>query len=382
MLLNSHHNMRRIYIWALPDWPRFRWDSERLLRALQDAHLKQGRLLGQMERLGFDLRIKAELRAVAEEALKSSEIEGESLNIESVRSSVARRLGVSEAALGPVDRSADGIVQMLLDATKHYAAPLTRERLFGWQAALFPTGYSGLERIKVGAWRDGPIYVRSEGKHGRIHFEGPPAERIEAEMKRFLDWFNEAKALDGIVEAGIAHLWFCTIHPFDDGNGRIARALADLCLARSEQSEQRFYSLSAQIRHDRSVYYDSLESTQKGSLDATEQLVWFTGCFSRALDHAREACAKVLAKAEFWQAHAQAALNERQRKVLNRVLDGFEGNLTARKWTAITRCSMATAQRDIADLIARKVLIRNPGGSKNSNYSIAGSDTPTASIST
>ena len=372
-----------MYIWELPDWPHFRWNSDLLLPFLQQAHLKQGRLLGRMERLGFDLRIRAELETVTEEALKSSEIEGEILNRASVRSSVARRLGVPEAGLGPVDRSADGIVQMVLDATKRFRERLTQERLFGWHAALFPTGYSGIERIKVGAWRDGPIFVRSEGKHGRVHFEGPSAKRVDAEMDAFLRWFNQPPPMDGIVEAAIAHLWFCTIHPFEDGNGRIARGLADMSLARSEQSEQRFYSLSAQIRSDRSVYYDSLESTQKGDLDATDQLLWFAGCFSRALDRAQDACAGVLAKAEFWQIHAEAALNERQRKVLNRLLDGFEGKLTTRKWMALTRCSSATAQRDIADLVERNVLIRNPGGSKNSSYSMAESnrDKSTASIS-
>jgi Fic family protein len=364
-----------MYIWERPDWPHFRWNSERLLPELQQAHLKQGRLLGRMEQLGFDLRIKAELHAVSEEALKSSEIEGEILNPESVRSSVARHLGVADAALGPADRNVEGIVEIAMDATKNFAAPLTRERLFGWQAALFPTGYSGLKRIKVGAWRDqssDPMQVVS-GPHGRerVHFQAPPATRLEAEMEAFLAWFNEAQALDGIIQATIAHLWFVTIHPFEDGNGRVARALADMSLTRSENSAQRFYSLSAQIRRDQSLYYDSLENTQKGDLDTTDQLLWFTGCFSRALDRAEEACASVLVKADFWQRHAQAGLNERQRKVLNRYLDGFEGKLTARKWTAIAKCSMATAQRDIADLVERGILIRNPGGSKNSNYSIA-----------
>jgi Fic family protein len=364
-----------MFIWELPDWPNFRWNSDLLLPHLQQAHLKQGRLLGRMERLGFDLRIRAELDAVSEEALKSSEIEGEMLNPASVRSSVARHLGVREAALGPEDRNVEGIVEITLDATKRFADALTRERLFGWQAALFPTGYSGLKRIKVGAWRDqssGPIQVVS-GPHGgqRVHFEAPPAARLEAEMEAFIAWFNQARVLDGIIQAAIAHLWFVTIHPFEDGNGRIARALADMSLARSEKSAQRFYSLSAQIRRNQSVYYDSLESTQKGDLDTTDHLLWFTGSFSRALDRAEEACANVLAKADFWQRHAQTPLNERQRKVLNRFLDGFEGKLTARKWVALAKCSPATAQRDFAELIERGLLIRNPGGSKNTSYSIA-----------
>ncbi|HVN30095.1 MAG TPA: Fic family protein [Candidatus Binataceae bacterium] len=241
---------------------------------------------------------------------------------------------------------------------------------------MFPTGYSHLKRIRVGAWRDqssDPMQVVSKGRHGRdlVHFQAPSAARLEGEMEAFMAWFNQTSALDGIIQAAIAHLWFVTIHPFEDGNGRIARALADMSLARAEKSAQRFYSLSAQIRRDRSVYYDSLESTQKGDLDITHQLLWFTGCFARALDRAEETCATVLAKADFWQRHAQIDLNQRQRLVLNRYLDGFEGKLTSRKWATIAKCSPATAQRDIAELLERGLLIRNPGGSKNISYSIA-----------
>ena len=257
-----------MYIWELPDWPHFRWDNGQLVQPLAAAHVKQGRFLGRMEHLGFDLQLMAEVEAVTEEAVKSSEIEGEILNPDSVRSSVARRLGMPEGAIAPEDRRAEGIVEMTLDATKNFATSLTRERLFGWQAALFPTGRSGLVAIKVGGWRDdahGPMQVVSGAfGHEQVYYQAPPAVRVEAEMEAFLAWFNGPQTTDGIVHAAIAHLWFVTIHPFDDGNGRIARALADMSLARSESSAQRFYSLSGQIRRDRSAYYGSLESTQKG----------------------------------------------------------------------------------------------------------------------
>lgn len=364
-----------MYIWELPDWPHFRWDANKLAQPLAAAHLNQGRLLGRMERLGFALQIEAELQATTEEAVKNAEIEGEILNRDSVRSSIARRLGVPEAALDSEDRRVEGIVEMTLDATRNCTAPLTRERLFAWQAALFPTGRSGLRAVKVGAWRDdalGPMQVVSGPiGHEKVHYQAPPAARIEAEMQAFLAWFNEPPTMDGILHAAIAHLWFVTVHPFADGNGRIARALADMSLARSENSPQRFYSLSGQIRRDRSSYYGSLERTQKGDLDITARLLWFVECFSKTLDAAERACASVLHKAEFWHRHALMTLNERQRTILNRFLDGFEGKLTARKWAAIAKCSMPTAQRDIKDLIDRGVLIRNEGGSKNTSYSVA-----------
>ena len=363
-----------MYIWELPDWPRFRWDANRLAQPLATAHLNQGRLLGRMERLGLALKLEAELQASTEEAVKNAEIEGEILNRDSVRSSLARRLGVPDAALGPEDRRVEGIVEMTLDATRNCMARLTRERLFAWQAALFPTGRSGLLAIKVGAWRDdahGPMQVVS-GPIGleRVHYQAPPAARIEAEMQAFLAWFNEPPTMDGILHAAVAHLWFVTIHPFEDGNGRIGRALADMSLARSENSPQRFYSLSGQIRRDRSSYYGSLERMQKGDLDITARLLWFVECFSKTIDEADRASAAVLHKAEFWQRHALVPLNERQRTILNRFLDGFEGNLTARKWAAIGKCSMPTAQRDIKDLTDRGILIRNEGGSKNTSYSV------------
>jgi Fic family protein len=364
-----------MYIWELPDWPHFRWDSDSLVQPLATAHLKQGRLLGLMERLGFDLQRKAELLATTEEAIKSSEIEGEILNPESVRSSVARRLGVPDAAIGSEDRKVEGIVEMTLDATKNFAAPLTLDRLFGWQASLFPTGHSGIRAIKVGRWRDdaqGPMQVVS-GVAGqdRVYYEALPASRVEAEMEAFLAWFNKPQTIDGIVHAAVAHLWFVTIHPFEDGNGRVARALAEMSLARSENSSQRFYSLSGQIRRDRSDYYESLEGTQKGDLDITARLLWFIELFSKTLAAAEETCSGILRKADFWGRYALIPLNERQRKVLNRFLDGFDGKLTARKWSSIAKCSMPTAQRDIKELVDKGMLIRNQGGSKNTSYSIA-----------
>ena len=361
-----------MYIWELPDWPRFRWNAERLAQPLAEAHLKQGRLLGRMEGLGFPLQIEAELQATTEEAVKNAEIEGEILNRDTVRSSVARRLGLEDAALGPEDRRVDGMVDMTLDATRNYASPLNREQLFNWQAALFPTGRSGLRTIKVGAWRDdagGPMRVVS-GPFAReeIHFQAPPADRIETEMQAFLKWFDAPPAVDGVIYAALAHLWFVTIHPFEDGNGRIARALADMSLARSEKSEKRFYSLSSQIRRDRSSYYGSLEHTQKGDLDVTERLLWFVECFSKTIDEAQLAAAGVLHKAEFWRRHALAPLNERQRMVLNRLLDGFKGNITARKWSTMAKGSIPTAQRDIKELVDLGLLARNEGSGKNTSY--------------
>jgi Fic family protein len=363
-----------MYIWQLPDWPAFRWDAEKLAGPLAIAHRKEGQLLGAMARLGFDLKLSAEVEAMTEEAFKSSEIEGEALNRDSVRSSVARRLGMPEAAPAPEDRKVDGIVTVTLDATKNYAAPLTRQRLAGWHAALFPTGFSGMDSIRVGQWRDdatGPMQVVSGPIHKpKVHYEAPPAGRIEAEMAAFIKWFEQTRKMDGIVHAALAHLWFVTIHPFEDGNGRIARALADMSLARWENTPQRFYSLSQAIRRERPEYYATLERTQKGDLDITDRLAWFVGCFSAAIDAAQETCEGIFQKAAFWQRHALTPLNKRQRKVLNRLLDGFEGKLTAPKWAALTKTSIPTAQRDIKDLVESGVLVRNQGGSKNTSYRV------------
>ncbi len=363
-----------MYIWERPEWPDFRWEDRRLLEPLAVARLKQGRLLGSMARLGFDLTLEAQLEALAEDVIKSSEIEGEVLDRRRVRSSIARRLGIPDAAVAPADRRTEGVVEMILDATRNYDAPLTAERLFGWQAALFPTGYSGVHRVKTGAWRDdadGPMEVVS-GPIGRerVHYQAPPAPRLEAEMRRFLDWFDRKGEPEGLLRAGLAHLWFVTIHPFEDGNGRVARAIADLALAQTEGTGLRFYSMSSQIRKEQSAYYDMLEHTQKGDLEVTDWLVWFLGCFARAIDGAEAACAGVLRKADFWQRYARLPFSERQKTVLNRYLDGFEGALTAKKWAAIGKCSVPTAQRDINDLLERGVLRRNPGGSKKTSYEV------------
>ena len=363
-----------MYIWERPEWPRLTWDEGRLLEPLAAARMKQGRLLGGMARLGFDLKLEAQLVALTEDVVKSSEIEGEILDRDSVRSSLARRLGLPAAAVAPADRRTEGVVEMMLDATENHEAPLTPERLFGWQAALFPTGYSGLHRVRTGAWRDdaeGPMQVVS-GAVGRqrVHYRAPPARGLDAEMQAFLEWFNRRSEPEGLLRAGLAHFRFVTIHPLEDGNGRVARAIADQALAQSEDSGQRFYSMSSQIRKERSDYYDMLERSQRGALDVTDWLVWFLGCLSRAIDGAEAACADVLRKADFWQRYAREPLTERQKTVLNRFLDGFEGRLTARKWAAIGKCSLATAQRDINQLVARGILRRNPGGSKNTSYDL------------
>ena len=361
-------------IWERPEWPHLTWDDRRLLEPLAAARLKQGRLLGSMARLGFDLKLEAQLEALTEDVIKSSEIEGEVLDRASVRSSIARRLGVPAAAVAPTDRRTEGVVEMMLDATQNYEALLTPERLFGWQAALFPTGYSGMHKVKTGAWRDdaqGPMEVVS-GPVGRqrVHYQAPPAQQLDAEMQAFLDWFNRRDEPEGLLRAGLAHLWFVTIHPFEDGNGRVARTVADQALAQSEDSEQRFYSMSNQIRKQRSDYYDTLEHSQKGALNVTDWLVWFIDCLSRAIDGAEAACANVLRKADFWQRCAREPFTKRQKTVLNRFLDGFEGKLTAKKWAAIGKCSIPTAQRDINELVDRGILRRNPGGSKNTSYDL------------
>jgi Fic family protein len=363
-----------VYIYDLPDWPRFRWNLEVLSQQLAAVRYKQGRLLGHMEALGFALRQEAVLQTLTLDVLKSSEIEGEVLDKAQVRSSIARRLGIDVGALGPADRNVEGVVEMMIDATRNYDKPLTRERLFAWHASLFPTGYSGMRKIKVGAWRDdakGPMQVVS-GPVGRerVHFEAPAAERIEQEITLFLDWFNHDDGTDLVLRACTAHLWFVTIHPFEDGNGRIARAIADMMLARSEKSSQRFYSMSAQIRDERDAYYGGLEKTQKGTLDITARLDWFLLCLERAIDSAEGTLATVLRKARFWEAYASVALNERQRLILNKLLDGFDGKLTSSKWSKIAKCSQDTALRDILDLVNRGILIKDSAGGRSTSYSL------------
>jgi Fic family protein len=364
-----------MYIHELADWPRFDWNRERLAEPLADVRHRQGRLIGHMETLGFNLRQEAVLQTLTVDVLKSSEIEGEKLDVEQVRSSIARRLGMDIGALKPADRNVEGIVEMMLDATRHYDQPLTAERLFSWHASLFPTGRSGMTKIRAGVWRDdsaGPMEVVSGpvGKE-RVHFQAPAAPRLDGEMKAFLDWFNANADIDPVLKAGLAHLWFVTLHPFDDGNGRIARALADMALARSENSSQRFYSMSAQIRQERGAYYDILEKTQKGTLDITPWMEWFLGCLGRAIDGAQATLSSVLAKARFWEAFAEVAINERQRLVLNRLLDGFEGKLTTSKYAKLAKCSQDTALRDILPLVERGILVRNPEGGRSTSYALA-----------
>ena len=364
-----------MHIHELAEWPRFQWSRELLAEPLADLRHRQGRLLGQMEGLGFNLRQEAVLQTLSAYVLKSSEIEGEKLDGDQVRSSIARHLGIDIGALKPADRHVEGVVEMTLDATRHYEMALTRKRLYAWHAALFPGGHSGMHKITAGAWRDdstGPMQVVS-GPLGNehVHFQAPPANRLNQEMRAFLDWFNEPAAMDPVLKAGLAHLWFVTIHPFDDGNGRIARAIGDMALARSENSPQRFYSMSAQIRLERAAYYDVLEQTQNGSLDITAWMEWFLGCLGRAIDGARGMLRTVLAKAHFWEATAGVPLNDLQRLVLNRLLDGFEGKLTTSKYAKLAKCSQDTALRDILPLVEQGLLARNPEGGRSTSYALA-----------
>ncbi len=363
------------YIHELSEWPKFTWSHERISEQLAAVSRHQGRLIGRMEGLGFQLRTEAVLESLTEEVIKSSDIEGEVLDKDQVRSSIARRLGIDIGALAPVDRNVEGVVEMMLDATQGYDQPLTEDRLFGWHAALFPTGRSGMSKITVGGWRKddtGPMQVVS-GPIGRerVHYEAPTAGRLKSEMRAFLKWFNSGESIDPVLKAAVAHLWFVTIHPFEDGNGRIARAIADMALARSEHSPRRFYSMSAQIRAERKTYYDMLEATQKGDLDITAWLQWFLSCLDRAFDGADVTLASVLEKARFWEANATAKLNDRQRRMLNRLIDGFEGKLNVSKWATIEKCSTDTALRDIDDLVKQGILVKDEGGGRSTSYSIA-----------
>ncbi|HEV3430395.1 MAG TPA: Fic family protein [Paraburkholderia sp.] len=362
------------YIWQAGDWPDWRFDIAALAGPMVEASRAQGVLMGRLADVGMRLRDQASLAALTEDVLKTSEIEGERLSAASVRSSIARRLGVDIGALAPVDRHVEGVVAMVLDATASNRQPITRERLFGWHAALFPTGYAGLSRITVGAWRDdatGPMQVVS-GPIGRqrVHFEAPPAPLLEAQMQRFIDWVNAPTPIPPLIKAGLGHLWFVTLHPFDDGNGRIARAIGDLLLARADGSTQRFYSLSAQIQRERKAYYEILERTQKGSMDVTQWLMWFLDTLHRAVDQAQVTLDSVLVKARFWHQWADTPFNERQAKLLNKLLDGFDGKLTSSKWAAIAKCSSDTALRDINDLVARGMLRKAEGGGRSTSYEL------------
>lgn len=361
------------YVYQRADWPNLRWDKERLAKKLGAVRHRQGRLLGRVEAFGIKLRDEAVLQTLTEEVVKSSEIEGEELSRDQVRSSLARRLGIDIGALAQTSRNVDGIVQVVLDATQNYEKPLTRERLFGWHAALFPTGYSDLEKITVGVWRrpeDGPMQVVS-GRHGRrrIHYEAPSAELIEKEMGAFIAWFNrDEPGLDPVIKGAVAHFWFETIHPFHDGNGRIGRALADMLLARSERSAQRCYSISAQIKAEQGQYYDYLEETQKGDLDITDYLGWFLDCLDRAFDRAEVILADVMRKARFWEIHAGHTFNSRQSMMINRLLDGIEGKLTSSKWAKMAKTSQDTAGRDIDGLLRDNALVKEPGRGRSTSY--------------
>lgn len=364
-----------IYIWEASDWPIWRYDLAALAGPMAEVSRAQGLLIGRLADIGLALRNQASLAALTEDVVKTSEIEGELLNVESVRSSIARRLGVEIGALAPVDRHVEGVVELVLDATAQCHAPMSRERLFGWHAALFPTGYSGLNKIKVGEWRDdtgGPMQVVS-GPIGRqrVHFEAPPAERLETETSRLLEWINADANQPPLIKAGLGHLWFVTLHPFDDGNGRIARAIGDLLLARADGSPQRFYSLSAQIQRERKAYYDILERTQKRSMDVTEWLAWFLDALHRAVGQAQQTLDAVLVKSRFWQRWATTPMNERQVKLINRLLDGFEGKLTSSKWASIARCSPDTALRDITDLLERGVLRKSDARGRSTSYELS-----------
>ena len=363
------------YIHQRPGWPTLRWDPQPLQAPLAAVRLRQGMLLGRMEALGSRRRAEAVLDTLTEDVLKSSEIEGEHLDKAQVRSSIARRLGMDIAGLAPSDRNVEGVVEMMLDATQRYREPLTEERLFAWHAALFPTGRSGMSKITVGAWRtaaSGPMQVVSGAvRRERVHYEAPGADRLEREMRAFLEGFEGPTPTDPILKAALAHLWFVTVHPFDDGNGRIARAIADMALARSENSPQRFYSLSAQIRIERGAYYDILDSTQRGDLDITPWLQWFLACLDRAFDGAEAILANVLHKSRVWETLAGQPLNARQALMINRLLEGFEGKMTTSKWATIAKTSTDTALRDIDDLVRRRILIKNPAGGRSTSYALA-----------
>ncbi|MEF8984982.1 MAG: Fic family protein [Bacteroidales bacterium] len=364
----------KIYIYQQDDWPSFKWNSDEFIGLLSKARNLQGRLFGKMESLGFDLRNEAFLDTLTLDVLKSSEIEGEFLNPDQVRSSIARKLGMIIAGSVESDRNVDGVVEMMLDATQNCFKPLTKERLFDWHAALFPTGRSGMSKITLADWRkdtSGPMQVVS-GAMGKekVHFQAPNSSRVDNEMNIFLEWFNNNIETDLVLKAAIAHLWFVTIHPFDDGNGRIARALTDMLLAQSDESTQRFYSMSAQIRLERKQYYEILEKTQKGNLDITEWIKWFLNCLINSLKSTDIVLNRVLFKAEFWKKHSETEINERQKKLLNKILDGFEGKLTSSKWAKIAKCSKDTAIRDINDLISKNILKKEEAGGRSTSYEL------------
>lgn len=363
------------YIHERPAWPGLTWDGDALAAPLAAVRHKQGRLLGRMEALGFDVRAEASLTVLTNDVVKSSAIEGQTLNADEVRSSIARRLGLDVAGLPKPGRDVEGVVEMMLDATRNFEKPLTKKRLFDWHASLFPTGRSGMRKITVGAWRrqeDGPMQVVS-GPYGgeRVHFEAPEADRLNSEMAACLKWFNAPSSVDPVLKAALAHFRFVTIHPFEDGNGRIARAIADMALARADGTKDRFYSMSSQIEAERKDYYLELERAQRGDVDITGWLGWFLGCLGRALDGAETALAAVLYKAKLWQRINRRPVNERQRLVINRLLNGFKGFLTTSKYAKLAKCSADTALRDIRDMLDRGILVQNPGGGRSTSYRLA-----------
>jgi len=359
------------YIYEYDQWPEFTWDDKKISVILGKVRHLQGKVFGQMEALGFSIKEEAMLSTLTLDVLKSSEIEGEILNYEQVRSSIARKLGLEYAGIVHVDRNVEGVVEMMLDATQRYNKPLDQERIFGWHAALFPTGWSGMHRIDIGCYRKGEMQVVS-GAMGKekVHFEAPIPEIVSEEMDEFLYWFNHETEIDGVVKSAIAHLWFIIIHPFDDGNGRIARAMSDMLLARSEDSSQRFYSFSNQILQEKKLYYQILQKVQHSSGDITEWIDWFLNCMYRALLNTEETLKKVLKKSDFWDKHKETSLNSRQRLMLNKLLDGFDGKLKTSKWAKIAKCSADTALRDIKDLIEKGILIQEESGGRSTNYEL------------
>jgi Fic family protein len=364
--------MRRIYIYQQKNWPQFTWDNELVLPKLSKVRNLQGRLIGKMEALGFHLREEAILDTLTLDVLKSNEIEGEILNSDQVRSSIAKHLGMNIPGLIHSDRHIDGVVEMMLDATQKYNQAISKERLCNWHASLFPVGRSGMFKINVANWRKdetGPMQVVS-GAMGKekVHYQAPDATNVAKEMSAFIKWFNKTDTLDPVIKSAVAHLWFITIHPFDDGNGRIARAIADMQLARADESNQRFYSMSAQIRLKRKAYYDILEKTQKGNLNINEWLEWYLDCLIGALSNTENTLERVLSKAAFWKQHATTTMNKRQQVIVNKLFDHFEGKLTTSKWAKINKCSPDTALRDIQDLITKKILIKEDAGGRSTNY--------------
>lgn len=363
-----------MYIYNNPNWPNFEWNSEKLLPLLSLVRNKQGLLIGKMSVLGFDLRNEANLQILTQEIVKSTEIEGEILDKEQVRSSVARRLGLEISGLVNSERNVDGIVDLMLDAITNYDKELSKERLFSWHASIFPEGRSGMYNIKAGSWRDdstGPMQVVSGalGKE-KVHYQAPPAETLEKEMQQFIRWFNLNQKEDFVLKAAVAHLWFVTVHPFEDGNGRISRALSDMLLARSDEQTNRFYSMSTQIRKERNSYYEILEKTQKGAMDITNWLEWFLNCLLHSIENSEKLLEKIIFKHSFWIKHTGLTINDRQRKVLNLLMDDFEGALSTTKWAKIGKCSQDTALRDIQDLMEKGILMKSPQGGRSTNYEL------------